>query len=341
MAPKFIVHIGPPKTGTSSLQEALSQNREPLLALGYDYPNFGRHPEMLQLPGHHGIAQSLQQGALPTGFQAWLDQLSGAHRVILSSENFAHVPAAGVQLLVQTLGPENIEIIYYARRWEQLMPSVWQELVKHGHSQSYLEFLNHQTSAPMASIYLNYMNVLDRWAKEVGTDSLRIFSYDNLRAEGVDIVQHFCTRVLNIQLQMDQPHQHNPRLQVGRTETLRMLNWLAFGGKGGSPRVRMALEQHSSQLHQELADLDALYEPYIRRVRLCAPFVFPHLERRFLTVYGARVENLAQDGRLFSDREVLPAPYVHSNYMLEEGAVPRLRQLLHDIGQGHVQGGDH
>ena len=334
MTPKFIVHIGPPKTGTSSLQEALSQNRDQLLDQGYDYPAFGRHPDMPQLPGHHGIAQSLQQGALPAGFQAWLSQLSGDHRVILSSENFAHVPTTGVQLLVQALGAENVEIIYYVRRWEQLLPSVWQELVKHGHSQSYLEFLNHQTSAPMASVYLNYMNVLDRWAAETGLNNLRIFSYDNLRSEGGDIVQHFCTQVLGIQLQQDQPRQDNPRQQVGRTETLRMLNWLAFGGKGGSPRVRMALEQHRPQLQQQLAALDAIYEPYIRRVRLCAPFVFPHLERKFLRVYGPRVENLAPDGHLFRDREILPAPYVHSNYLLEDGAVPRLRQLLQDIGQG-------
>ena len=68
-------------------------------------------------------------------------------------------------------------------------------------------------------------------------------------------------------------------------------------------------------------------------MRLCAPFVFPHVERRFLRLYGDRVENLAADGRLFQDREILAAPYVHPNYMLEEGAVPRLRQLLVQIGQ--------
>ena len=335
MPARFIVHIGPPKTGTSSLQEALSQNRDQLLAQGYDYPDFGRHPEMPHLPGHHGIAESLhQRQELPEGFAAELDQLSPDHRVIFSSENFAHLPPEAVQQLVQALGPENVEVIYYARRWEQLLPSVWQELVKHGHSQSYLEFLNHQTSAPLASVYLNYMNVLNRWSEAVGVDQLRIFAYDNLRSAGLDVVQHFCAHVLGIQLQQVQPRQDNPRQTVGRCETLRMLNWLAFGGKAGSPRVRMALDQHSARLQQDLADLEAIYEPYIRRVRLCAPFVFPHVERRFLSVYGARVENLAEDGRLFHDREILPAPYVHSNYMLEEGVVPRLRQLLQQIGQG-------
>lgn len=335
MPPKFIVHVGPHKTGTSSLQEALFHNRDQLLAQGYDYPEFGRHPAMRHLPGHHGIAHSLQQRQeLPAGFAEALKQLSGDHRVIFSSESFANLNPSGVQLLLQALGPGNVEIIYYARRWEQLLPSVWQELVKHGTSLSYLEFLNHQTSAPMASGYLNYMNVLDRWDGAAGANRLRIFSYDNLRAEGLDIVQHFCTRVLGVRLQQDQPRRVNPRQQVGRTETLRMLNWLAFGDKNGSPKVRMALEQHSAQLQQELADLDAIYDPYIRRVRLCAPFVFPHVEREFLKLYGGRVENLAEDGRLFNDREILSAPYVHPNYMLEEGAVPQLRQLLRQIGQG-------
>lgn len=334
MPPKFIVHIGPPKTGTSSLQQALSQHRDQLLAQGYDYADFGRHPEMPQLPGHHGIAESLQQRrALPPGFSTALSQLSGEHRVIFSSENLAHLQPGAVQQLLQALGPENVEIIYYARRWEQLLPSVWQELIKHGHSQGYLEFLNHQTSAPMASVYLNYMQVLDRWAAVVGLKSLRIFSYDNLRAEGLDVVQHFCARVLGIQLQQPQPRRDNRRQTVGRSETLRMLNWLAFGGKGGSPRVRMALDQQRHQLCQELADLDVIYEPYIRRVRLCAPFVFPHVERKFLGRYGERVENLAADGQLFGTRERLPAPYVHGNYLLEDGVVPRLRQLLRRLGE--------
>ena len=216
MPPKFIVHIGPPKTGTSSLQEALFHNREHLLAQGYTYPGFGRHPKMPQLPGHHGIAESLQQRQeLPAEFQTWLSQLSADHRVILSSENFAHVPAAGVQHFLQALGPENVEVIYYARRWEQLLPSVWQELVKHGHSQSYLEFLNHQTSAPMASVYLNYMTALDRWSEGTDLQSPRLFSYDKLRTEGLAIVQHFCTRVLGVDLHQDQSRTVNPRQPVG------------------------------------------------------------------------------------------------------------------------------
>ncbi len=334
MTRKFIVHIGPPKTGTSSLQEALFQHRDQLLALGYDYPAFGRHPKMSHLPGHHGLAQNLHKDGLPPQLQDALRQLPDDRRVILSSESFAHVSEAGIEQLLQVLGADNVEIIYYARRWEQLLPSVWQELIKHGHSQPYLEFINQHTSAPAASLYLNYANTLNRWAAVAGAKNLRIFSYDNLRAEGHDIVQHFCTQVLGVELQLEHAHQHNPRQQVGRTETLRMLNWLAFGGKTGSARVRAALEQNSTQLQQELADLDAIYRPHIRKVRLCAPPAFRYVERHFLKRYGAQVENLAADGRLFHDRDIVKAPYVHPNYLLDEGVMPRLRQLLQQIGQG-------
>lgn len=333
MTRKFIVHIGPPKTGTSSLQEALFQHRDQLLARGYDYPAFGRHPKMPHLPGHHGLAQNLHKAGLPPQLQDALRQLPDDCRVILSSESFAHVSEAGIEQLLQVLGADNVEIIYYARRWEHLLPSVWQELIKHGNSQPYLEFLNQHTSAPAASIYLNYMNTLNRWAAVAGVENLRIFSYDNLRAEGQDIVQHFCNQVLGVDLQLDQPQRHNPRQQVGRTETLRMLNWLAFGGKAGSTKIRAALEQNSIRLQQELADLDAIYQPHIREVRLCAPPAFRYVERHFLQRYGAQVENLAADGRLFHDRDTVKAPYVHPNYLLDEGVMPRLRQLLQQIGQ--------
>ena len=302
------------------------------MAQGYAYPLFGRHADMPQLAGHHGIPDALvQQDALPSGLQSALEQLPDDCTVIFSSENFAHLQSEQVRSLVRALGVENVDIIYYARNWDHLLPSVWHELIKHGLSQPYLEFLNHQTSAPLASFYLNYKTVLDRWGKVTGAKRLRIFSYDNIRATGQDIVQHFCNQVLGIDLELTETRQENSRYSVGYTETLRMLNWLAFGGKVGSPKIRMALEQKHQKVQEDLAVLEEIYAPYICHARLCAPFVFPYVEQQVLKAYGHRVENLTEDGRLFSDRRILTSPYVHPNYLLEEGVGTCLRNVFRAI----------
>jgi len=335
MTQKIILHIGPPKTGTSSLQEALYQHRDQLSAHGFDYPGFGRHPDMPKLPGHHGIPGKLREnGVVPQDVLDGLAALPESRQVVFSSENFSHVDAVGVRQLLETLGPENVEIIYYVRRWDQLLPSVWQELIKHGHSQTYLEFLNAQISAPMASLYLNYMNVLDRWAKVIGPHNIRIFSYDNIRAEGQDVVQHFCNQVLGFSLDVPKMRQDNKRQAVGRTETLRVLNRMVFGSKAGSARIRVALEQKQEQLQDELAALNAFYKPYTAQAPLCAPFVLRHVEQKFLKVYGSRVENLTADGTLFQDYTLEPSRYVRQDYLLQKGVLPHFEAILDVIGQG-------
>lgn len=332
MAKKFIIHIGPAKTGTSSLQEALFKNRQSLLENGYDFPTFGRHPNMQMLPGHHGIPDRLRQsGEVPAGVMENLARLSDERTFVFSSENFAHVTRAAIQAFVDALAPEDISVVYYARRWDHLLPSVWQELIKHGDSRPYLEFLNAQMSAPMASPYLNYTAALDNWASVVGKEKLRVFSYDNIKADGLGIVAHFCQHVLNITMPQESEHRENPRQKVEFTETLRMMNRLFFKAQPGTPAMRTALVQAQSEISEELAELEGLYAPYKRHARLCAPFVFKHVERVLLRKYSACVENLHEDESLFGEYKMEPTFYISQDYLLEPGAVDTLQALLAKI----------
>ncbi len=53
MAKQLIIHAGFPKTGTTSLQEALSANRQILLANGIYYPHAGDHYPHMGDKAHH------------------------------------------------------------------------------------------------------------------------------------------------------------------------------------------------------------------------------------------------------------------------------------------------
>lgn len=332
MAKKYIIHIGPPKTGTSSLQGALFQDRDNLLKHGYDFPGFGRHEKMLLLPGHHGIPDRLRQaGEVPAGVLQNLAEINDDRTFVLSSEDFSHVPQKSVKTLVDSLGAADITVVYYARRWDHLLPSVWQELIKHGDSRPYLEFLNAEISGPLASRYLNYTSVLDNWSKVLGLRNIRIFSYDNIKDNGQGIVEHFYSQVLGLPFDVKVEQRENPRQTIGYTETVRILNRLTFGPKTGTPEIRMALAQARSDLAEDLAALDTLFAKHKRQARVCAPFVFRQVERAFLRTYEARVENLSDNGRLFGDFQMEPTPYISQDYLLEPGVLDMLQTLLKKV----------
>lgn len=334
MARKFILHIGPAKTGTSSLQEVLFASRDRLLAEGFDYPEFGRHPQMQKIAGHHGIPARLRNGGeVPQDVLEGLAALPDDCTVILSSENFAHVEAGGVKALAAALGDAEIEVVFYARRWDQLLPSIWQELVKHGHSLAYLEFLNRQVSAPRASPYLNYMIPLDRWSGILGVRRMRIFSYDAIRAAGGDIVGHFCDRVLGLTLERDEIRQENMRQSASRTETLRVLNRMVLGDDTPGPRVRYALTRHQDAVEADLGALETIHRGYEARAMPCAPMVFDHVERPFLKKYGGQLDNPTEEGRLFEHKPFEPAPFIRPDYLFETAAPSLYRRILQKIGE--------
>lgn len=328
MTRHIILHIGPAKTGTSSLQDGLFAARDDLQAQGFEYPVFGRHRFMQNLPGHHGIPATLRRsGEMPPDLLPGLTATDPDKTVILSSEDFALMDEAAVAQFVELLGPARIELVYYARRWDGLLPSIWQELVKHGHSWSYLEFVNGQVSAPRASHYLNYAVPLDRWANAVGHENLRLFSYDNILEAGGDIVSHFIGEVLGVTLDAVEVRRENPRWPSERVEILRILNRLAFGRGKADASVRTMLVNAGALVTEELGTLERMLRPYVAKVRPCAPLVWQHLEKPFLKTYGARVENLTEKGQLFADTPYAMSEYVRPDYLIETDAPDLLRAL--------------
>jgi hypothetical protein len=126
-----LVHIGPPKTGTTSLQAALHRERASLSEHGVVYPGRGqRHRrEVDGLLGRSNLA-----GAT-TPYDAWtrlVDEVRAApdKRVCISSENLARATPDHIERVVGDLGPERVHMVVTARRLDRLLPSAWQQRVK-------------------------------------------------------------------------------------------------------------------------------------------------------------------------------------------------------------------
>lgn len=130
----ILVHIGPHKTGTTSIQSTLARSRAQLREHGVHYP--GRRM------AHHPEAKSLRQqsqgwahdGKPPPDPSVWTDlakhvaSLDG--RVVISSEFFAEADAAQRARLVRDLGADRVHIVAGARNRASIVVSSWQQLIR-------------------------------------------------------------------------------------------------------------------------------------------------------------------------------------------------------------------
>lgn len=139
------LHVGLPKTGTTTLQEVLWHNRTALAAAGLLYP--GRDST-----AHHRAAVDLMReryrGWLEPGMAgAWrllVEQLAAWPRdAVVSSELFAPSEPDAVAEVLSALDFAEVHVICTVRDIARQIPSVWQEDVKNQRTLTFGEFLTH------------------------------------------------------------------------------------------------------------------------------------------------------------------------------------------------------
>jgi hypothetical protein len=129
-----LVHVGPQKTGTTSIQVAMAGAREVMAAHGAYYPKgpYRRRKAgwALGLPGAPGGAD--------VPIRHWENlvnevRAAGDRRVCVSDESFARAEPPIVERIVSDLGGGDVHVVAVARRLDRYLPSQWQERVKTGY----------------------------------------------------------------------------------------------------------------------------------------------------------------------------------------------------------------
>ncbi|MEJ0046387.1 MAG: hypothetical protein WDN04_09895 [Rhodospirillales bacterium] len=194
MPRQLLLHIGVPKTGTTSIQRALSAERAALSRHGVCY---------LAGPGLP-VPQFLHRAALAHGrrdtrmarFRHELGRQLAAQpadvgTVLLSAEQcslFLRSPAE-IECLRAWLAPlfETIRIIIYLRRQDALASSLYAQMLRRG----VVEPPALDTGREELSALYDYATLLERWAAVFGRAALvpRIFERQSL--PGGDVVQDF------------------------------------------------------------------------------------------------------------------------------------------------------
>lgn len=180
------IHIGSPKTGTTSLQAFLGENRKELKKNGIDYPDGS---EFLMLPAysrHHNGIWIRQCHGKPEYEQMLASLLARCARsdtILFSDEEifrgYQQDPGIIRDLhhALRAAGHE-LRVIVYLRRQDEYLTSLWAQKVKRfytGTFEQWLADINEHVDNG------DYYSVLTSLATEVGHDALTVRLYEKRR----------------------------------------------------------------------------------------------------------------------------------------------------------------
>jgi sulfotransferase family protein len=183
--PIVYLHIGSPKSGTTFLQQVIWKNTEKLAQQGVLVP--GR-----DFDDHERIAWDVREvpreptDPVPPWEGHWntmVDRIfeRGLPRAIVSHETLAACEPEQIARTVKALGDAEVHVIYTCRDLESLIPSEWQEYVKHRCYQDYATWLADVIDTGITGESGNWfwtvhdvVAVLKRWAEHVPPERIHL-----------------------------------------------------------------------------------------------------------------------------------------------------------------------
>jgi hypothetical protein len=230
----LLLHIGPPKTGSTAIQMALHNTRPELRGHGVLYPG-------TRMRARSAAAAVLGIGS-PVGrdqpkierWHAIVDEIAGTDlpRVCMSHESFSRADDAAVSRILDDLGAERTHVVYVARRLDKVLPSHWQERVKAWSDVPFEEFLHlmlDDPDAPQAQRIWQPHDlgaVVGRWAAAVGREKVTVLVADE---HDRDLIPRTFETMLGLPEGMLVPpaDRSNTSLSFTEAEAIRRLNQMA------------------------------------------------------------------------------------------------------------------
>ena len=176
-----LLHIGPPKTGTTSLQSALAHSRDALLEHGVYYA------------GDQWTAPNAALGLSPHvrnrpmgGWNTLVTRIAScdADRVVISSEVFAHADGDAADGILDAFGRDRTHVVITMRPLADMLSSSWWQYVQAGAVMPYEEWLQKvlredpegRTTTP-SFWRRSWIDVIaQRWAERVGPENVTLIA---------------------------------------------------------------------------------------------------------------------------------------------------------------------
>jgi len=145
VATEVFLHIGPPKTGTTYLQDVLWHNREVLRRQGVVVP--GRSPvsqfhAAVEVVGRN--ASRLDNTRTTMAWDRLMQEVAyvEGERVVISHENFGQAGPGAVRRVLADLAPARVHVVSTARAPVRVAPAAWQERLKNRSEQPWPAFVS-------------------------------------------------------------------------------------------------------------------------------------------------------------------------------------------------------
>ena len=263
---KLLIHIGMPKTGTTSLQHFLFENNEILHSKGWDYPNISskvplrdyKSREKLFFINGWGLRVTCEKSDDLSKKQFndimnYLLECLEKYDVIVSCESLWYTDLKQFLEKIKSFY-KNIKVLVYIRRQDKIIESLWNEYIKNDISRFHvLKEINE-----FYSEYLNYLFKIQQIEEIVGSKNIivRIFEKEAFEPVGKngDIISDFLTvlRLSDILKDCKPAKRFNDRLSNYLVEAKRLFNMSFFTTKLNETMIE---ERRKVFLAAEFSDL--------------------------------------------------------------------------------------
>ncbi|MEV6170453.1 hypothetical protein AB0L99_19765 [Streptomyces sp. NPDC051954] len=269
-----LLHIGPHKTGTTSIQGALFEVKDAMPEHGVVFPASTRHPMEAVLavcarPGMLGNTKPTERH-----WERLVEQVdaSGKSTSVISSEFFADAPDdETIARVVEELGGDRVHVLITLRPLARIMPSQWQQYVQNGLRMGYEDWLTHMLrkapyEKPNPSFWRRHRHdrLVERWARVVGPERVTVVVVDD-RDKGGLMRTFEALLGLPENLVQPVPDTANRSLTLAETEMLRNLN-VEFRGNGLPDELYSQLVRYGAVMHMKNT-----CAPGPDEVKICTP----------------------------------------------------------------------
>jgi hypothetical protein len=234
-----LLHIGPHKTGTTSLQSAFHVGRRLVSKQGVHYAGPNRQP----MQAAHAITgkPSPYADGKPPSRARWEDlvrEVEGARqpRVVISSEGFADADEAGIRTVIADLGGARVHVVVTLRSLASILPSQWQQYVQGGMTLAYEAWLDAMFNKPAGTTSPSFWHrhrhdkLIARWAAVAGPSNVTAIVAEDAER---DLVLRVFERLTGLREGTLVPEADlvNRSLTLAEIETVRAFNF-AFRSEG-------------------------------------------------------------------------------------------------------------
>jgi len=232
---RAVIHVGAPKTGSTYLQHVMWTNRKGLLSGGAELlgENQGQHyragHDLRDIPfdpDDPGVDWSGAWGRMSERAAA-----SSAPIVLVSDEHLAALTPEQAQRAVAGLSPREVHVVYVTRDLPGLLPSEWQEFVKHGSTLDFQTWVRRVFDQPQRKpgkwfwSVQNPADVVRRWSTAVPVENVHVIPMPPPGSAHDQLWRMFAETIgVDPAVATELQTTANPSLSYTATEVLRHVN---------------------------------------------------------------------------------------------------------------------